>query len=248
MTRETPVSQDTLLAWEELAAYARQSGDATLLTRLEAVRDTHAFRHIPVEYVLEALQLMVSRPVRAGEVIVTQGERGDAFYLIWSGRAEVWKSGIYDDEQKLVDTMGPKETFGDDALVVQGNRNATVKMSEDGELLVLGEDAFRKLMSQPLIDEVSTAEALPLLEQGWQVVDVRYEEEFEDGHIPGAIHLPLHELRHRAGDSLGKENRYLTICLSGKRSAVAAFLLKQRGYDVRSMKEGMSGWEGETAC
>jgi rhodanese-related sulfurtransferase len=79
-------------------------------------------------------------------------------------------------------------------------------------------------------------------------VDVRYEEEFEDGHIPGAIHLPLPEIRHRAADMLDKDGKYITICLSGKRSAVAAFLLKQRGYNVVAMKDGMSSWEGETVC
>lgn len=235
---------DTLAAWAELAAYAGQSGETETLRRLLAVRHTVAFNRVAVEYVLEALRLMVPRPVKAGETIVTQGEPGDAFYLLWSGRAEVWKSDIYDDKQKLVDTIGPMDTFGDDALIVSGNRNATVRMIEDGELLVLAGQQFQHLLSRPLIDEVDTDVAADRLADGWRSLDVRYEEEFADGHIADALHLPLHELRQRADQMLDREARYVAVCLSGKRSAVATFLLKQRGFTVCSMKGGMGNWTG----
>jgi len=238
---------DTLSSWTELAAYAYQSESPEMVKRLLSIRHALAFQRLPLEQVMQALKLMQPRQVKAGEVIVTQGERGDAFYLIWSGRAEIWKADIYDDEQKLVASIGPKETFGDEALVVGGNRNATVKMIEDGELLVLGEQDFRNLLAHPLLEEIPPDSVPPMLEADWKAVDVRYAEEFEDGHIPGAIHLPLPELRARADVELDKNGKYITVCLSGKRSAVAAFLLKQRGYNVVAMKNGMSDWEGETA-
>lgn len=239
---------DTLTSWEALAAYAQQSGGGELFKRLLAARHALAFKRLPLEQVMQALQLMVSKKVEAGEVIVTQGERGDAFYLIWSGRAEIWKADIYDDEQKLVDSLSPGDTFGDEALVTGGTRNATVKMVQGGEVLVLGEQDFRELLSRPLIDEVLPNSAERMLEGGWKAIDVRYAEEIEEGHIPGAIHLPLSDLRHRAKEILDQNTKYITVCRSGKRSAVAAFLLKQRGYNAVSMKEGMSGWEGETVC
>jgi rhodanese-related sulfurtransferase len=239
---------DMLSSWTELAAYASQSEGADLVKRLLSIRHALAFQRLPLEHVMQALKLMQPRQVKAGEVIVTQGERGDAFYLVWSGSAEIWKADIYDDEQKLVTTLGPKDTFGDEALVVGGNRNATVKMIEDGELLVLGEQDFRHLMSQPLIEEVAPDAVPQMLDNNWKTVDVRYAEEFEDGHIPESIHLPLPELRSNADTLLDKNGKYITVCLSGKRSAVAAFLLKQRGFEVVTMKNGMSDWAGETTC
>jgi rhodanese-related sulfurtransferase len=238
---------DTLSSWAELAAYARQTGGDELARRLLAVRHTVSFNQLPLEHVIQALQQMTTKMVKAGDAVVTQGEKGDAFYVIWSGKAEVWKAGIYDDEQKRVDTMGPGDSFGDEALVTGGTRNATVKMVEDGELLVLGDTAFRELMSRPLLAEVAPETIPAMLDGGWKAVDVRYDEEFEDGHIPGALHLPLPELRQRVDAMLDKSGKYITVCLSGKRSAVAAFLLKQRGYDVVAMKDGMSSWEGELA-
>lgn len=239
---------DTLSSWTELAAYATQSESAELVARLLSIRHAIAFNRLPLEHVMQALKLMTPRQVKAGEVILTQGERGDAFYLISSGRAEIWKADIYDDEPQRVATLGPEETFGDEALVIGGNRNATVKMIEDGELLVLGEADFRKLMSQPLLEEITPEAVIPMLGNGWKAVDVRYAEEYEDGHIQDAIHLPLPELRARVDAMLDRNGKYITVCLSGKRSSVAAFLLKQRGYRVMSMKGGMSDWPGEVAC
>lgn len=236
---------DTLSSWGELAAYAQQSGGDVLVERLLAVKHSLAFRRLPLEHVVEALQQMQPRPARAGEVVVAQGQRGDAFYLIWRGRAEVWKTGLYDDEAQLVDTLAAGDAFGDEALVTGGTRSATVKMVEDGELLVLGEQAFRDCISRPLIGEVPPGAVPQLLREDWKIVDVRYEEEFEDGHIPEAILLPLPSLRQLADRTLDRTGKYIAVCRSGKRSAVAAFLLKQRGYEVVSMKAGMTGWEGE---
>lgn len=239
---------DTLSAWAELTAYARQSGGEELARRLLAVRHTVAFNRLPLEHVIQALQQMTPVQVKGGEAVVSQGDKGDAFYLIWQGRAEVWKAGPYDDAQKRVDTMGPGDSFGDEALVTGGTRNATVRMVEDGELLVLGAEAFRNLLSTPLIEEVLPHHVPDRLATGWQAVDVRYAEEFEDGHLPGAIHLPLPELRQRLEDTLDPAGNYITVCLSGKRSAVAALLLKQRGFNAISMKGGMSGWEGHVSA
>jgi rhodanese-related sulfurtransferase len=239
---------DSLCSWSELASHAQQSGNETLWKRLLVVQHTLAFRRLPLEHVIQVLEQMVPQKVKAGEVIITQGESADTFHLIWSGKAEVWQKGLYDDKQQLVSTLGPGDTFGDEALVTRGTRNATVRMSEDGELLVLGGEAFRELMLHPLIEEVPPSSVQAMLDDGWKALDVRYEEEFEEGHIPGAILLPLPDLRRRADDVLDKGVRYITVCRSGKRSAVAAFLLEQRGYKAISMKAGMNAWQGATVC
>lgn len=239
---------DTLSSWAELKAHAMQSCDREVVQRLLSVKQSVAFRRLPLDQVLEALRRMKPRQVKAGEDIVKQGEPGDAFYLIWSGQADVWQSDIYDDAQKVVATIGPRDAFGDEALVVGGNRNATVRMTQDGELLVLGKDEFKELVASSMVEEVSSESVPMMIKDGWRIVDVRYEEEFEDGHIPEAIHLPLPNLRNMAKATLTPDNKYLTVCLSGKRSSIAAFLLKQRGYQVVSMKGGMSVWQGDVAC
>ncbi len=237
---------DTLSSWEALAQNARQSGSAELLARLNLVKHSVAFRRLPMEHLESAIARMRPQAAAAGEVVVTAGDSGDAFYLIREGTAEVWRTGIYDTEPQCVATLGPGDTFGDEAVVTGGSRNATVKMVTEGSLLVLDAEDFRALLSQQLIDELAPSVVEPLLASGWKALDVRYDEEFEDSHIPGAIHIPLPDLRRDVASRLSAEDKYVTVCLSGKRSAVAALLLQQRGYKAVSMKEGMGGWTGPT--
>lgn len=237
---------DTLAAWEELAQHVGQT-DRVLAERMSRVKHSLAFRRLPLEQVEAALARMQSRRAVAGEEVVRQGEAGEAFYLLWSGRAEVWRQDLYDDEPQKVAELGVGDTFGDEALVTGGTRNATVRMLEDGELLALERSDFLALMSRPLIDETPPDVAQSMLESGWRAVDVRYAEEFEDSHIPDALLLPLSDLRRLAEERLRPEQPYVLVCRSGKRSAVAALLLSQRGYRVVSMQGGMNAWTGATA-
>ncbi|HEY0721109.1 MAG TPA: cyclic nucleotide-binding domain-containing protein [Gammaproteobacteria bacterium] len=236
---------DTLSSWAELAEYVRESHGEELANRLIHVTRSVAFRCLPLEHVEDALRRMKTRMVKRGETIVKQGDPGDSFYLLWSGKAEVWRTGIYDETPEMVALLSQGDTFGDEALVMGGNRNATVKMVEDGKLLVLDGEYFRELISRPLLREVTPEEAKQLLDDGCVAVDVRYAEEFEDGHIANAIHLPLPELRAHAESVLDKKRKHVVVCLSGKRSKVGAFLLNQRGYDAVAMKEGIPAWPGE---
>lgn len=237
---------DTLSSWQELTSVAQQSGNNALADRLTKVRHSVAFRRLPLEHVEQALSKMVSRTFKAGETILNKGDQGDAFYLIWSGRVSVWRTGLYDEEFQLVAELGPGDTFGDEALVSGGARNATIKTIEDCEVLLLGQEDFKEIMSQPMVEELPPDVVAKMIDSGWKVVDVRYPEEFEDAHIPGAILLPLPDLRKEVGNALDRKEKFITVCLSGKRSMVAAFLLRQRGYNVVAMKEGMGSWTGPT--
>lgn len=71
------------------------------------------------------------------------------------------------------------------------------------------------------------------------LLDVREQSEWDDGHIDGAVLLPLSRLK--AGDkaeSLPKDRIIYAHCRSGKRCLTAADLLKKQGFDVRPLKAG----------
>jgi rhodanese-related sulfurtransferase len=237
---------DTLASWQELTDNAKRSGSGELAARFAKVRHSLAFRRLPLELTEQALSRMTSRTVKAGEILFNMGDPGDAFYLIWSGRVGIWRPGLYDDAVQLVAELISGDTFGEESLLTGGTRNATVKAIEDTELLVLGHEDFKAIMSQPLVEELPAEAAAKMVDAGWKIVDVRYAEEFEDAHIPGAILLPLPDLRDEAEGALSKSDKYVTVCRSGKRSVVGAFLLKQRGYSAISMKGGMGAWSGAT--
>jgi rhodanese-related sulfurtransferase len=188
---------------------------------------------------------MTERKVAAGAEIVRQGDPGDDFYLIWKGRAEVWQMGPHDDAPQRVAELAEGDAFGDEALVMGGTRNATVKMISDGELLVLVKEDFQALLSQPLVQEVAPEVAKAMLDSGVKPLDLRFQEEYEKSHLPGALLLPLPELRARADALLDRNARYVVYSRSGRPSAVGALLLSQRGYKVVSMKGGILSWPFE---
>ena len=234
---------DYLLSWETLGSDSADGGEDAR-SRIAAVRRSLAFRRLPMEYVEEAFRRMRPLAVAAGSEVVRQGDPGDAFYLIERGRAEVWQTGIYDDEPQRVAELGPGDAFGEEALVLQGSRNATVRMVEDGLLLVLDADDFEALFGRTLVQRVQPAVAKALIESGHGIIDVRYEEEFEDAHMPGCTLIPLHELRSRVGE-LDPQRSYVVYCKGGSRSAVGTLLLRQRGFDAVSIVGGLRDWPYE---
>jgi hydroxyacylglutathione hydrolase len=82
------------------------------------------------------------------------------------------------------------------------------------------------------IEAIDLAELAHRLESGDgpQVLDVRGSAEYEQGHIPGSIHIPFGQLRERI-DELPSERPIATICKAGKRSGLAASILQREGFE-----------------
>jgi molybdopterin/thiamine biosynthesis adenylyltransferase/rhodanese-related sulfurtransferase len=98
------------------------------------------------------------------------------------------------------------------------------------------------------IREVSPAEAEQLAgAEGVTLVDVREQHEWEEGHVPGAVHVPRGFLESRIEAAVPERDRPLVLyCAGGVRSALAAQQLAQLGYsDVVSMSGGFQQWKAE---
>jgi rhodanese-related sulfurtransferase len=74
------------------------------------------------------------------------------------------------------------------------------------------------------------------------VLDVREHDEWDAGHIAGAVHIPLGELGARYTE-LERGQPLFVICRSGNRSAYAAQALAGAGWDARNVSDGMTGWQ-----
>lgn len=84
------------------------------------------------------------------------------------------------------------------------------------------------------------------LKRGEQLnlLDVREPEEWADGHVAGAKHIPLGQLSQRH-DELKQGEELIVICRSGNRSGLACELLAERGFDVVNMTGGLNAWTDE---
>lgn len=87
---------------------------------------------------------------------------------------------------------------------------------------------------------VAGTEARRLVEAGATLLDVRTVEEFGDGHLPGAVNIPVDELAARLGE-VPEQRPVVVYCRSGNRSARAAKVLVEKGYQVRDLGP-MDAW------
>ena len=89
----------------------------------------------------------------AGEAVVKQGDPGDYFYVLKSGRAQIVRRMSSDGDLKDVTLaeLHPGDVFGEDALIGDAPRNASVVMTVSGSLMRLGKEDFRVLMQDPIM-------------------------------------------------------------------------------------------------
>ncbi len=98
-------------------------------------------------------------PYKAGEVVIKQGDEGDYFYAIVNGSCIVTRETPLNKEGIKLAELGVGDTFGEEALIAEAKRNATVTMMTDGVLMRLNKQDFRELMNEPLLQWVSFDEA-----------------------------------------------------------------------------------------
>ncbi|MDP3088235.1 MAG: cyclic nucleotide-binding domain-containing protein [Methylotenera sp.] len=236
---------DIMMTWDQLstndslaknpqekvaAKHARSAGDWINDTGVFSVAKLQVgvFSQLPAANVEEMFKRMSSINVTAGQVIIQQGGEGDYYYLIQSGTAVV--SRIVDASQPAVilAELSEGSSFGEEALVSDNKRNATITMSTDGELLRLNKQDFIELLKAPLISQISLKDAEAKVATGAVWADVRLPSEYKYDHIAGAINLPLNEIRNLAS-TLDRSKTYILYCQTGRRSAAAAFVLVQSG-------------------
>ena len=109
--------------------------------------------------------------------------------------------------------------------------------------------SFRELLQQAKasIDEVDTAQGEALLAEGYILLDVREPDEFEQGSIPGSIHIPRGQLESNIESRVpDRSAKMVVVCAGGVRSAFAVQTLEQLGYaDTVSMDGGFNKWKDE---
>lgn len=172
--------------------------------------------------------------VNRGDAVVREGEAADYYYFIEAGRCRVSRR-VGGGEIELAE-LGGGDAFGEDALIEGMPRNATVHMLTDGMLLRVSRDDFLRLLRDPLLQRVSRTEADAKAGAVW--IDVRFPAEYAFDKVPGAINIPLNEVRN-ATRSLDPSQEYILYCQSGKRSSAAAFLLSQHGYRAFVLDGGL---------
>jgi len=224
----------------------RAAGDAEAQSNVRHLLSSRMFNadqlrngplaHLPMSNISSLLQRFEAVVVWAGDVIIREGDDGDYYYLIDSGRAEVVRhvGGV----EVLLAELKAGDVFGEEALISGTKRNATITMKTSGVLLRLGRQDFLELMQEPLLHRVSYEQAQLAVAQGAVWIDVRHPSEYRYDRLQGAMNVPLNDVRN-AIDVLDRSKKYIAYCQSGRRSAAAAFILAQAGYDIQVLDGGL---------
>ncbi|MCP5160838.1 MAG: cyclic nucleotide-binding domain-containing protein [Hahellaceae bacterium] len=173
--------------------------------------------------------------VAAGDEIIREGELGDYFYLLIRGRAKV----LVGPSRAAVATLRPGAYFGEEALVSDTERSASVVMDTDGCLARLDKEAFQSLLHDSLVKSISYADYKKMLaarEVEAELLDIRSASEFEHIPLPDCLHIPLSDLRNNIS-SLDRQKTYFLTEEGGQRNDIAAHILAQNRLNVFVIRE-----------
>ena len=234
---------DVMLTWDqtgtyevsELAGKSDQSSEDWMTMLLQ----TKAFHKIPPANIQAIFMRMQQINYRTGDVILKQGAEGDYFYVLIRGSALVTRETPLSKEGIKLAELKVGDTFGEEALISEAKRNATVTMQSDGAVMRLGKDDFKTLLNEPMLDWVTTPEAEEIIRSGGQWLDVRLPSEYQNQHLDSSINIPLYFIRLKI-NTLDQSKKYIVCCDTGRRSSAGAYILSERGYHAYVLRGGIN--------
>ena len=234
---------DVMLTWDQTGTYEvselQGEGDDSGEDWMTMLLQTKAFHKIPPANIQAIFMRMQQINYKAGEIILKQGAEGDYFYVLTRGSALVTReTPLSKDGIKLAE-LRVGDTFGEEALISDAKRNATVTMLTDGGVMRLGKEDFKRLLNEPMLDWVDRFDAERIIKEGGQWLDVRLPSEFENHHLDGAVNIPLYFIRLKLS-TLDKRRKYVVCCDTGRRSSAGAYILSERGFQAYVLRGGIN--------
>ena len=236
---------DIMMTWDQMPIVQRNTGEETESADWHLVSGAFPLQSLIMGVLsnlpsanIDALFRRFERAHFAtGEIILREGDEGDYYYIIESGRCTVTRrvGGV----DMLLAELNPGAAFGEEALLGEGKRrNATVCMKHGGVLLRLGKQDFVEMLQEPLLRRTTRNKAEERITAGALWIDARSPSEYQHSHLSNALNIPLAEIRNAIG-VLDRSREYVVYCQSGRRSSAAAFLLSQHGYDAAWLEDGL---------
>lgn len=237
---------DRMLSWDQIIRGTTASYEVTEISGGEAdgawmrkLIQNPVFRRLPVAN-LQALFARMKRVEFASEeLLLQQGAPGDYYYIIAQGACLVSRKSDVQANTIELAVLNEGDGFGEEALLSGETRNASVVALTGVVLMRLAKDDFLKLLGEPLVQRVGAAELGKKVRAGASLIDVRLESEFAHGSLPGAINVPLYLLRLKMR-AVPAGKPCIVFCDTGARSAAAAFLLSERGFDALVLEGGLA--------
>ncbi len=231
---------EKVVTWDQIsrsAQFTLPDGTAECARWVFRMLHSTALQRLPAGNIERMFERFEAVGVLPGQEIVHEGDTGDYFFVIKQGEFQVIKREAGRDN--IVALLKPGDSFGEDALISNEPRNATVRARTAGTLMRLGRNDFGELLRHPVVEWITPGQAAALRELGGEIIDVRMREEHERRAIQGSVNHPLFRLREEmAGHE--KDKPYVVYCETGERSASAAFILSKMGFKAYALLGGVA--------
>ena len=240
ITRINSDMLDIMLTWDQTGSYTvegveEEDDETDWMTR---ILQTRAFHRIPPANIQAMFMRMESVSFKPGDKVIEQEAEGDYFYIIKEGRCLVTRATPANPNGVKLATLSVGDSFGEEALISNSKRNATITMLSEGHLMRLNKEDFNSLLNEPLLNWVDFNEGKRLVDEGAIWFDVRLPAEHKAKFIKGSINIPLIFLRMKA-NSLDNQKKYVIYCDTGRRSSAASFLLNEKDIESYVLRDGV---------
>jgi CRP-like cAMP-binding protein len=235
---------DVVLTWDQTGSYEvgeLQNVEDSLVTSddwMTILLQTKAFHKVPPANIQAIFMRMQRATYKPGETIIQQGEEGDYFYAVVKGKCIVTRETPLNRQGIKLAELSMGDTFGEEALIAEAKRNATISAATEVTVMRLAKNDFQTLLKEPMLEWIDKAAADFISARGGKWLDVRLPSEFENSHVAGATNLPLYFIRLKL-KTLDRNVPYIVYCDTGRRSSAAAYILAERGFNASVLKGGI---------
>lgn len=233
---------DLVMTWSQSSSYhveeINDDDDDDWMTQILQAKAFHRVPPANIQAIFMKMEMVEHKP---GDVIIKQGDEGDFFYIIKSGRALVTRPSPANPKGAKLAELNPGDNFGEEALLSDSKRNATITMLTKGQLVRLAKDDFMSLLNEPTLDKVDYKKAKESIADGKSILlDVRLPQEHAVSHIQNSENLPFMFMRMKM-KTLDTSKQYILYCDTERRSSAAAFILNENNIQAVILSNGING-------
>lgn len=195
--------------------------------------------NLPASNMQALVMRMQQVKARAGDTVIKQFDDDEFYYIVKEGRCAVSRKASSQGVDVRLAELGVGDGFGEESLIANEERAATVRMLDDGVLMRLGKKDFLELLASSVLTFVTYDEASSMIESDVSFLDVRNVSEHTRDGILNSINIPLAVLRFKLAE-LNNKKKYVVYCDDEGKSSAAAFLLTRAGYQSVVLKDGLA--------
>ncbi len=196
------------------------------------------FKALPPANLQQILMKLEEVEFQKGQLIFSQGEQGDFYYLIKKGHCLLSRKPSPNAKEIKLAQLHQQDTFGEDSLLSDEPRNVSITALTNTVLLRLSKNNFISLIKEPALKYINYSQIKEELDMGAILLDVRASDAYKKNHLPNSVNAPFFTL-HMQLKTFDKKKTIIVVCENENISNAAAFLFLRNKFNALIVKGGM---------